>query len=97
MKVIVYLFVLAFVFIMIYFIVWIEYEEQKIIEERREEITYKNPLICIYDGWNDTIYVDKDTKVMYWWHNSSYKGGLTAMYNADGTPKLYDGDLSKYE
>lgn len=97
MKVIVYLFVLVFVFIMIYFIVWIEYEEQKIIEERREEITYKNPLICIYDGWNDTIYVDKDTKVMYWWHNSSYKGGLTAMYNADGTPKLYDGDLSKYE
>ena len=68
---------------------------EQLVEEKK--ITYKNPLICIYDGWNDTIYVDKDTKVMYWWHNSSYKGGLTAMYNADGTPKLYDGDLSKYE
>lgn len=97
MKVIVYLFVIAFVFIMIYFIVWIEYEEQKIIEERREEITYKNSMVRIYDSWDNKIYVDKDTKVMYWWHEGTEKGGLTAMYNADGTPKLYDGDLSKYE
>lgn len=97
MKVIVYLFVLAFVFIMIFFIVWIEYEEQKIIEERREEITYKNSMVRIYNEFSDEIYVDKDTKVMYWWHEGTEKGGLTAMYNADGTPKLYDGDLSKYE
>lgn len=47
--------------------------------------------------WITKLLSDKDTKVMYWWHEGTEKGGLTAMYNADGTPKLYDGDLSKYE
>lgn len=72
-------------------------EDTKTEQVEEKKITYKKTLICIYDSWNDTIYVDKDTKVMYWWHEGTKKGGLTAMYNADGTPKLYDGDLSKYE
>lgn len=54
-------------------------------------------MVRIYNEFSDEIYVDKDTKVMYWWHEGTEKGGLTVMYNADGTPKLYDGDLSKYE
>ena len=54
-------------------------------------------MICIYSNWDNAIYVDKDTKVMYWWSEGSNRAGLTVMYNADGTPKLYDGDLSKYE
>lgn len=95
MKVIIYLFLFTIVFIMVFFEVWIENEKQKIVEEK--EITYKNSMVRIYDSWDNKIYVDKDTKVMYWWHEGTEKGGLTVMYNADGTPKLYDGDLSKYE
>jgi len=60
-------------------------EDTKTEQVEEKKITYKNPLICIYDDWNNAIYVDKDTKVMYWWHESSYKGGLTAMYNDDRT------------
>lgn len=101
MEVIIYLFLFTIVFIMVFFEVWIENEKQKFVEEKRKteekEITYKNSMVRIYDSLDNKIYVDKDTKVMYWWHEGTEKGGLTAMYNADGTPKLYDGDLSKYE
>ena len=99
MKVIIYLFLFTIVFIMIFFEVWIENEKQKFVEEKRKteekETTYKNSMVRIYDSWDNEIYVDKD--VMYWWHEGTEKGGLTAMYNTDGTLKLYDGDLSKYE
>lgn len=72
-------------------------EDTKTEQVEEKEITYKNPMICIYSNWENAIYVDKDTKVMYWWSEGSNRAGLTVMYNADGTPKLYDGDLSKYE
>lgn len=36
------------------------------------------------------IIVDKETGVHYLWCQAGYKGGLTTMYNADGT--LYTGD-----
>lgn len=36
------------------------------------------------------IVYDRTTKVMY---NMSYYGTLTLLVNADGTPKIYDGDL----
>lgn len=41
------------------------------------------------EGLYYTIFADKETKVMYIFIQSSYKGGLTAMLNPDGTPKLY--------
>lgn len=70
MKVIIYLFLFTIVFIMIFFEVWIENEKQKFVEEKRKteekEITYKNSMVRIYDSWDNEIYVDKDTKVMYW-------------------------------
>lgn len=35
------------------------------------------------------IFYDKDTKVMYY---RAYRGGVTPMYNADGTLRVYVGD-----
>lgn len=43
---------------------------------------------------NYTIYADKDTGVMYLFVGGGYKkgGGLTVMLNADGTPKIWNGE-----
>lgn len=46
-------------------------------------------LMLVEDAYDYQIYVDRDTKVMYLWKTAYYKGGLTVMLNADGTPKLY--------
>jgi hypothetical protein len=35
---------------------------------------------------------DKDTKVMYYMIVSGYKCGLTPIYNADGSVKVYEED-----
>ena len=43
------------------------------------------------------IYVDTETNVMYWYDSHGYGGGLTVMFNADGTPKLYNSETSKYD
>ena len=43
-----------------------------------------------------SIYVDTETLVMYWYCNHESGGGLSVMLNADGSPKLYNKDTSKY-
>ena len=42
------------------------------------------------DGW--TILYDKNTKVMYIILDGYQSTGMTPILNADGTPKLYEGD-----
>ena len=37
------------------------------------------------------ILVDKNTNVMYYWITCS-AGGITPLYNADGTLQIYDGE-----
>lgn len=37
------------------------------------------------------IYVDKNTRVMYW--HTGGDGGITVILNADGTPMLWEGEL----
>lgn len=44
-------------------------------------------------GYQNYIYVDKETRVMYWSTLGPSKSGLTPILKADGTPELYDGDL----
>ena len=60
---------------------------------------YKNPIVCIYDkGLLGTrIFVDSDTRVMYFGYYSADGMGLTVMLGENGTPKLFDGDLSKFK
>lgn len=70
-------------------------------KKQNEELKkYVSPMICIYDqgfGLNELIFVDKETNCMYLFEKSSYGGGLTQLTNADGSPKLFEGDLSEYE
>lgn len=49
----------------------------------------------VYIGSQDNrfyYYYDRDTKVMYVVYASGYKGGITPLYNEDGTLKLYKED-----
>ena len=59
--------------------------EPKYIEETMIEIESGN-----VDGIHYRIIADKETKVMYIFTKAGYGGGLTAMLNSDGTPKLYE-------
>ena len=43
------------------------------------------------------VYVDSETKVMYWYVGHGYGGGLTIMLELDGSPKLYDASTSMYD
>ena len=46
-----------------------------------------------HSSWHYYIVYDKQTQVMYLFMASgANRGGLTVMYNADGTPKLYSPD-----
>lgn len=60
---------------------------------------YKNPMVCIYNQglYGPRIFVDSDTSVMYFGYYSANGMGLTVMFDSDGTPKLFDGDLSKFQ
>ena len=46
-------------------------------------------LETIYEDTEYEIFYDKDTKVMYC---RAYRGGVTPMYNVDGTLRLYNED-----
>ena len=39
------------------------------------------------------IWVDRETRVQYFWHADGYAGGLTVLLNSDGKPLLYLDDL----
>ena len=43
--------------------------------------------------WVSCIYVDRETRVMYWNICGDWKSGLTPILKSDGTPELYDGVL----
>ena len=59
---------------------------------------YKNPMVCIYNQglYGTRIFVDSDTKVMYFGYFTDGIG-LTVMLDESGNPKLFDGDLSKFQ
>ena len=43
------------------------------------------------NNFYEAILVDKNTKVMYCWITCN-SGGITPIYNADGSLKLYEGE-----
>ena len=43
----------------------------------------------VENNWYEAILVDKNTGVMYIWFTVNC-GGITPLYNADGTLKLYE-------
>ena len=50
-------------------------------------------LVKIAKTSNFSIFVDKNTRVMYLYNTTNYQGGLTVMLDADGKPLLYEGEL----
>ena len=53
--------------------------------------TYFNYCRIKCDGFGDSmVFYDKNTGVMY--YSNFRKGGITPIYNADGTLKLYVGE-----
>lgn len=51
-----------------------------------------NTMVLVESELNYSIYADKDTGVMYLYIGSVSGGGLTVMLNADGTPKIWQGE-----
>lgn len=45
--------------------------------------------IAIYEE-NNTVYVDTETGVMYFFHKSGYGGGMSVMVDADGNPLIWE-------
>ena len=48
-----------------------------------------------FSGEREYIYVDKNTKVLYYVVDDLNCYGITPILNTDGTPKLYEKDLTK--
>ena len=48
----------------------------------------------VYTEYRNTIYVDSETNVMYFWHTGGYSGGLTVMVNENGQPLIWKGELN---
>lgn len=46
---------------------------------------------------NNWVYVDTESRVMYWYVGHGYGGGLDIMLKADGSPKRYDKENSIYD
>lgn len=51
-----------------------------------------NTMVLVESERDYGIYADKDTGVMYLYMWSGPGCGLTAMLNADGTPKIWQGE-----
>ena len=62
---------------------------------RVSSVETTSPYILVYTDtyFNCEIVYDKDTKVMYSISNGIYNRGIpTVLLNADGTPKIWEGD-----
>lgn len=46
--------------------------------------------ITVYSDFCNTIYADKETNVLYFWHFGGYSGGLSVMVDENGKPLLLD-------
>ena len=46
----------------------------------------------VYSDFSNTIYVDSETNVMYFWHCGYFSGGLAVMVNENGQPLIWKGE-----
>lgn len=65
--------------------------------EAEVEVEEKPTVKCVEKIYTDredySIFVDTETKVMYVFIQRGYRGGAVMLVNADGTPRLYEGEL----
>lgn len=64
-------------------------DKEEAADKQAEEILKDHTMVPI----NGRVIVDKKTKVTYFTFGYAY----TPLLNSDGTPVLFDGDLSLYE
>lgn len=46
--------------------------------------------IVVYSDFDNKIFVDTETNVLYFWHWGGYSGGLSVMVDENGKPLLWD-------
>lgn len=56
-------------------------------------IVYAHNFILVERYGTHCIYVDRNTKVMYWGDTAGNGNFMTVVLNTDGTPMLWNGDL----
>lgn len=69
-------------------------------DEAKTSNTYafSNGYFTVIKEWGDTLHFNeyivyaKDTGVMYYVFIKGYAGGITPLYNADGTLQIYEGE-----
>ena len=69
------------------------------VEVPEPEVEAKPTIKCVERVYTQSedyvIFVDTETKVMYVFAQRGYKGGAVMLVNADGTPKLYEGEFAE--
>ena len=79
--------VLAFCLIIVPFTIW---------HDDTNNGNMTAPYVKVYSGFDYDIVYDKETMVMYSISTATDSRGVaTVMLNADGTPKLWDGETSE--
>lgn len=69
-------------------------------DEAKTSNTYafSNGYFTVIKEWGDTLHFNeyivyaKDTGIMYYVFIKGYAGGITPLYNADGTLQIYEGE-----
>ena len=51
------------------------------------------PMVEVENSAHYEIFVDRNTRVMYYALKSSYPCGITVMVNPDGSPMIWNGDI----
>lgn len=51
--------------------------------------------IKVHGDFKNTILVDSETGVMYFWHYGVYSGGLTVMVDKNGQPLIWEGSVAE--
>lgn len=59
-------------------------------EQKSDNTKTKDRFIVIYSDFENKIYVDKITNVLYLWHSGGYSGGLSVIVDENGKPLLWD-------
>ena len=64
--------------------------EQKTDSMKSDNTETTTRFIVVYSDFDDKIFVDTKTNVLYFWHYGGYSGGLSVMVDENGKPLLWD-------
>ena len=64
--------------------------EQKSNNTETDNTDTTDRFIEVYSDFNNNIFVDTETNVLYFWHYGGYSGGLCVMVDENGKPLLWD-------